>query len=315
MQNRRLLAEDRVDFTIGYYVEDHNRVEVWSPALLLETDVNQTTVIRVQGMYDVVSGASPTGAPPARYTKAVYQTINATQSSTGITGYNVVSGPSGTTRTPIYGSVNQVTKTKQLVQVPYGDPHLPMHVFEDERLGLNLEVEKRLGDYLLNSSVSFGQESDYESVSGTFKLGREFNHKTTVLSAGVSFGHDWVQHKALNRWDGKDSVEGLISLVQVINPTTMLTVTGSLESASGYLDDQYKVASVGGSIVPEHRPDSRERRVAYVMLNHMFKSVNGSVEASYRLYNDSFGIDANTYSVAWLQNLGPHWVISPSFRY
>ena len=315
MVNRRSLAEDRVDFSIGYYVEDHHRVEVWSPVLLWEADLNRSSIIRVQGVYDVVSGASPTGAPLTRNTKAVTQTANTTQNGVGIVGYNVVSGPSGTKRTPIYGTVSQTAKTQQTVYVPYGEPFLPTHEFHDERMGLNLELENRVGDWLLDNSVSFGQESDYESVSGTVKVGREFNHKATVLSAAVSFGHDWVERRALNRWDGKDSVEGLLSVAQVINTTTLLTVSGSLGSASGYLDDQYKYASVNNAIIPEHRPDHRERRVAYVMLNHMFEPLHGSLEASYRFYNDSYGIDANTFGLTWLQNIGKHWVVAPSVRY
>ena len=81
------------------------------------------------------------------------------------------------------------------------------------------------------------------------------------------------------------------------------------------MDDQYKYASVDGLIIPEHRPDKRDRRVGFIMLNHMFKPLNGSLEASYRYYNDSFGVTANTLGLAWYQNIGKNWVVSPSFRY
>ncbi|MBL9145645.1 MAG: DUF3570 domain-containing protein [Verrucomicrobiaceae bacterium] len=301
--NRSGHAEDRVDFSLGYYLEDHNRVEVWSPVLLWEADFNKSSVIRVQAVYDVVSGASPTGAPPARRTKEVTTTVYSTS-------YDVVGGPSGTTT-----QVRRVTSTKQTALVPYGKPILPLHEFEDRRLGLNLELEHRLEDWILSGSVAYGTESDYESLAGTIKVGREFNSKTTLINAGLSVGHDWVLHPALDRWDGKDSIEGLMSLVQVINPTTLLTVSGSLGSASGYLDDQYKYASVDDVLMPEHRPDQRDRRVGYVMLNKMIEPLHGSLEATYRLYNDSFGVTANTYGLTWFQKLGKNWILAPSVRY
>ncbi len=303
MSHRRVAAEDRLDYSLGYYLEDHHRVEVWSPVLLWEADLNANSIIRVQAVYDVVSGASPTGAPPVRKTKEVTTTSYSTS-------YDVVGGPSGRTTT-----VQRVSSSSQTTLVPYGKAILPLHDFEDERLGLNLEVQNKFDDWTLNSSVAYGQESDYESLSGTVKLGREFNQKATLVNAGLSFGHDWVQRRAFDRWDGKDSIQGLISVVQVINPTTLLTVSASLESASGYLDDQYKYASVDSAIIPEHRPDERQRRVGYMMLNHMFEPLHGSLEASYRLYNDSYGITANTFGLTWFQNLGKHWVVAPSFRY
>ena len=87
MPVRRALAEERVDFTLGYYLEDDNRVEVWTPALLWEADLNRSTVIRVQGIYDVVSGASPTGAPMTRKTREVTQEV-VTTASTSACGAN-----------------------------------------------------------------------------------------------------------------------------------------------------------------------------------------------------------------------------------
>ena len=296
MSHRRVTAEERLDFSLGYYLEDHHRVEVWSPVLLWEADLNATSIIRVQAVYDVVSGASPSGAPMTRKTREVTNNVS----------YNVVSGPSGRTRS---------VTTQETTVVPYGKPYLPLNEFQDERLGLNLEVEHRMGDWILDGSVSYGQESDYESLSGTVKVGHEFNQKATVVNAGLSVGHDWVFRKPLDRWDDKDSIQGLVSVVQAINPTTLLTLSASLESASGYLNDQYKYASVDSLIVPEHRPSERQRRVAYMMLNHMFEPLHGSLEASYRFYNDSYGITANTLGLTWYQNIGKRWVIAPSFRY
>ena len=301
--SRHTQAEDRLDFSLGYYLEDHNRVEVWSPVMLLESDIGQHSVIRLQAVYDVVSGASPTGAPPAQRTREETKTVYSTS-------YAVVSGPSGATST-----VKQVKSSQETVLVPYGEPVLPLHEFEDRRLGLNLELETRLNDWILSGSASYGTESDYDSLSGTVKVGHEFNRKATLVSAGLSVGHDWVWHPSLNDWDDKDTLEGLVSVVHAINPTTLLTLSASLGTASGYLDDQYKYAQIDDLLLPEHRPDQRDRRVFFAMLNHMFEPLNGSLEASYRLYDDSFGVTASTYGLTWYQNLGKHWVIAPTLRY
>lgn len=314
---RRVLAEDRVDLTLGYYIEDHHRVEVWSPALLLETDINPSTVMRLQGIYDVVSGASPTGAPVTRKIRTVTKEIITTQSTTVVTGFNTISGATGipSTQVPITGTVSKSTKTLQTSIVPYGRPYLPMQDFDDQRLGLNLEFEHYAKDWIYTGGVAYGNESDYESVAGTLKVSRELNHKDTVLSLGASLGHDWVLNPTLHEWDGKDIIESILSVAQVIDTKTLLTLSGTLGTSWGYLDDQYKYASVDDVIVHEKRPDARDKRIAMLMLNHAFDSLNGSLEASYRFYNDSYGIAAHTLGFAWYQHLGKYLVLSPSVRY
>ena len=314
---RRIMAEDRVDLTLGYYVEDHHRVEVWSPALLLETDINPSTVMRLQGIYDVVSGASPTGAPMTRKTKVVTKQIVTTQTSSVVTGFNTISGPTGvpSTQVPIFGTVSKSTKTVQTTIVPYGPEFLPMQDFADERLGLNLEFEHRRNDWLYTAGVAYGNESDYESLMGSLKVSREFNNKATVVGLGASFGHDWVLNPTLHEWDGKDTLESLLSVSQVINRKTLLTISGTLGTSWGYMDDQYKYASLNDAIVHEKRPDARDKRILMAVLNREFDCLNGSLEASYRLFNDSYGINAHTFGLAWYQHIGKYFILAPSVRY
>lgn len=314
---RRALAEERVDFTLGYYLEDDNRVEVWTPALLWEADLNRSTVIRVQGIYDVVSGASPTGAPMTRKTREVTQEVVTTASTSVVTGYDVIAGPTGTpgTPVPVYGTVASQTKTKQTLLVPYGRPYLPMQEFYDERLSLNAELEHRYRDWILSGGVAYGTETDYESLTGTLKAGREFNHKATLVSLATSFGHDWILDPVVDDWDNRDTVEGLLSVVQAVDPKTLLTLSGTLGRSEGYLSDQYKYSSVDDVIVHEQRPDSREKRIAHVLLNRSFDCLNGSLEAMYRFYNDSYGVDAHTFGFTWFQHLGKRFILAPSVRY
>lgn len=310
---RRSAAEDRVDFTLGYYVEDNHRVEVWTPALLWEADLNRSTIIRVQGIYDVVSGASPTGAPMTRKTKTVTQEVI----TSIVTGYDVIAGPTGTpgTTVPIVKTAASQTKTQQTLLVPYGRRYLPVQEFYDERLSLNVELEHRHQDWILTGGVAYGTETDYESLAGTLKLGREFNHKATLVSLGGSVAHDWILDPELDDWVDRETVEGLVSVAQAINSRTLLTVSGTLGSAQGYLHDQYKYASVDDVIVHEQRPDSRDKRIAHVLLNRTVEPLHGSLEAMYRYYSDTYGIRAHTVGFTWFQRLGRQVVLAPSIRY
>ncbi len=317
MPLRRSLAEEHLDLTQGYYLEDHHRVEVWSSALYWETNVMPDTVLRFQGIYDVVSGASPTGAPRTRRTREVTkEVVVTTPGAPVVVGYNTVSGPTGSggASTPIFAAPATMTVLQTEI-VPYGKPYLPLQEFEDQRLGLNLELEQRLGDWLLTGGVAYGYESDYAALAGTLKIGRELNHKTTLVTLGASLGQDWILNPEIDDREIKDTLEGLLSVAQVINTKTLLTLSGTLGTASGFLDDQYKYASVDEEIIREQRPDTRDRRIVHVLLNRTFDSLNGSLEGMYRFYNDTYGIDAQTFGLTWFQRWGKHVILAPSIRY
>ena len=121
----------------------------------------------------------------------------------------------------------------------------------------------------------------------------------------------------------------LIGLNQLLSPKTVLSVNLTLGYADGYLDDPYRrttfllpdspdpifsdSASVNASA--EHRPSHRFKQVGYTSLTQFIKPLDASIEGSYRLYHDDWGILANTVSITWNQKLGRHLTLSPLFRF
>lgn len=312
---RRVLAEDRLDLKYYFYKEDSNRVQSWGPSFHWETDLNPETTLKIGGVFDAISGATPTGAPLTQKTHA--KTIVVPVGATGGTTTTVaVSGASGrTSSTTTVTTAPQILTQKVVVQVPYGPHYLPMQAFNDERVALNGELSRRLGDYILTGGLAVSNESDYNSFAASLKLDREFNNKNTVVSAGFSITHDLVKDIALHSWDDKNTLEGLIGLTQVIDPRTLFTIDYTFGSESGFLNDQYKVAQVGTDIIPEQRPKFRDRNTIYMSLSHFFDCLNGSIETDYRYYKDSYGIRANTVDVRWNQKIGSQLIISPNVRY
>jgi hypothetical protein len=101
----------------------------------------------------------------------------------------------------------------------------------------------------------------------------------------------------------------------VLSPTTLLTLNAVRGRVSGLLSDPYKVTELNGAIMPERRPDNKDKNIAYISLAQYFDALNGSLEGSYRYYNDTFGIDAHTITLAWYQKIGRQWVVRPMLRY
>ena len=305
---RKTDAEDRADFKFSYYLEDHHRTEAFSPALLIETDLTPNTILTIQSVYDVISGATPTGEPMKRKTREVVVEVPTAQTS-----YVAVSGASGqgTTLVPVASSAT----TTQTTLEEYGKPYLPMADYEDQRWALNLGLRHRHGEWVVDAGMAYSTESDYHSITESLIVSRDFNERMTTLSLGASLTQDNVRDTPTGDWLDKDTVEGQVQIAQVIDPFTLLKVSFVAGTSWGYLDDQYKFVLLNNEVIDEKRPDSRDKQIIYTSLNRFIDPLNGALEASYRFYTDTYGIDAHTFGLDWFQNLGPKLILVPGVRY
>jgi hypothetical protein len=89
---RRAEGEERLDFKTLYYKEDGNRMQVFAPAVNFEKEITPTLTIKIEGVYNSISGATPTGAPPVN--TPARTTSGTTVSSSGST-YTAPSPSSG----------------------------------------------------------------------------------------------------------------------------------------------------------------------------------------------------------------------------
>lgn len=322
---RKGAAEDRAEFKFSYYLEDHHRTEAFSPSLYLQTDLSPNTILTVQSVYDVISGATPTGEPMKRKTRQTTTTTPAA-TTTGATqtvqqtSYVAVTGASGrvtlvpvTTTVPV--STTAATPAAQSTSQEYGKPYLPLTEFEDQRLAVNLGLRHRAGDWVIEGGAAYSTESDYDSLAGSLVVSRDFNQRMTTLSLGTSFTHDSVRDTPTGNWEEKESLDGQFQIAQVIDAKTLLKVSYVAGTSWGYLDDQYKFVSLNDEIIDEQRPGRRNKQIVYVSLNRAIDSLHGALEASHRFYRDTYGIEAHTFGLDWYQNLGPKLILVPSVRY
>jgi len=57
-------AEDHVDTKFEYYIEDANRIKIVTQGVLFEKSLTANLSLKGEYVYDGISGATPTGAPP-----------------------------------------------------------------------------------------------------------------------------------------------------------------------------------------------------------------------------------------------------------
>ena len=204
--------------------------------------------------------------------------------------------------------------------------------------------------YTMTAGLGFSTEYDYTHVGANLGVTRDFNRRNTTLSAAVAYAQEDIDpvggtplplalmqdvgdDSSKAGTDSKDVLDLLLSVTQVIGPSTVLRVNYSYSDSSGYLTGPYKILSVvdpvtgdtvarapaTGVLGPagfyryESRPDSRRKQGLYAELKHDF---TGKVlGVSYRFGTDDWGIDSHTLDARLRWPIGEFNYVEPHLRY
>jgi len=222
---------------------------------------------------------------------------------------------SPTSQLRVIGTVDTITGA-----TPTGEPAetwngpVPLASLEDERTAGSVEVSEQWGRAGITVGYARSTESDYASDGVSLNTVIDFNEKATLLRLGVAGTADEIRVFFTDERQDKRTYDLLVGVTQVINARTTLTANLTHGRAEGYLTDPYKIIRRKTEILPgvvlpltfpENRPGEREKWIGYVAFNRAWPEVGagGALEASYRLYHDSFGVDSHTVAFGWLQKV------------
>jgi hypothetical protein len=186
------------------------------------------------------------------------------------------------------------------------------------------------GDFsrqLKNLNVAFGfaesREPDYVSDGWSVITLTDFNEKNTTLRAGLAGTYDRVEVFFEPAYLPKHTNDAIVGITQLLDPHTFVTLNFTWGRATGYLAEPHKFVAKSIEVFTniflhedfgENSPDVRDKGTLFASVNHAFTAVNGALEASYRFYADTFGVDAHTVEVTWLQHLGTRFILEPVVR-
>jgi hypothetical protein len=352
---KRLRGEEYLASKILYYAEDKDRIKVFAPTFALQRESLDGWTIKVDGIFNSISGATPTGAPTPLATPAVRRTayysrpstppppsgggddeddqetdterdsfISAKQSTpaakfsalSAATPSNPPPSGGGSTPPPAGGTGSSSTTVVPGASASSAQAaQVPTVDFSDERVGLNIGVSKRIGRHTPGGQLSYSSESDYTSLGLSLQDAVDFNRKNTTLVFGGAYTHDMIAPANSTLDQTKDTVDLMLGVTQVLSPSTLLTLNLSVGQVNGFISDPYKVVEMNGVLKGEKRPDSKDKQILYVALDQFIAPLNGTAEISLRHYQDGFGVTAETLTLEWFQKIGEHFILAPLVRY
>ena len=171
-------GEDQVGFSHESYVEDHGRMTVNTEALRVQLTLSPWLDVTARGVYDAISGATPTGAPAIDQLTLRRPITHEPVPNSAITGFTrLIDGVSGAS--PVAGAA-------------VSHSAIPLAESRDIRRGGDVAFGLTFGPSRLTPQISYSQENDYVSWAGGLNYSLELNDNNTVLSAGWSHAYDRV---------------------------------------------------------------------------------------------------------------------------
>lgn len=309
-------GDNRLESSLLLYSET-NRVTAGEGILSLTRALKDGRFVSGRFTLDGLTGASPNGATPS----------NAIQTFTR---------PSGN------GSY-----TVKPGEIPLD------RTFKDTRYGFDGSLTLPLDRF---STAVFGGhvslEHDYTSVGTSVALSRDLNKRNTTLSVSAAVSHDNVSPlggtpaplslmtattggegrgeddedgEIESPGKGKNVLDAMFGITQVLDRRTLLRFNYSLNHASGYLNDPYKLLSVvqptgaGDPGEPLHylyeaRPDSRTKHALFGELRR-YIGRGHTINLSYRYFWDDWGIVSRTLDVHYHLPLVKGHALEPHVRW
>jgi hypothetical protein len=301
-------ADTQIDSGLLYYQEDKGRVRSVDAIVKLTHDFGDERALGVTFAADSLSGGSPNGAIASHSVQTFATPSSRVQGDGEDDGEHLYSVEPG--KQPLVAD------------------------FKDLRAALDINWSQPLG---VGNKLSVGghlsHEYDFLSVSANGSFSHDFNNKNSTLAMGISTEFDQIKavggapvagsdYALQNKTRGNESkrVYGAqLGFTQVIARNWITQLNLSVDRASGYLNDPYKVLSrVDGmgnllGYQYENRPDSHTRRSLY--FSNKVALGRSVLDLSFRYGTDDWGIGSQTAELHYRMPVIGSIYIEPQVRW
>ena len=172
------------------------------------------------------------------------------------------------------------------------------------------------------ASFSNSKENDYDADTASFSISQDMFGDLTTVQLSFSRGKDDVTRRGDPTFAQKvDRHIYGIDVSQIVSKKLILAASWETTTEEGFLNNPYRRVRFVDAGVPlgysyefERYPRTRTGN-AIGLRGRYYLPYRAAVQGDYRWYNDTWGIDSNTFEVSYTQPVGDHMIFDAHFRY
>ena len=274
---RAATADDYAGYRYEDYREDNGRIHVRTHTIASQVELTPWLTAKGKYVYDGISGATPTGAPP----------------------------PAGSDKVPT-AVINDIRRAYSL--------ELPMK-FGAHGIAPSFSWSRESDYESIGAAATYSVELNQKNTTLLLGVSRDFDrvipNRGTYIFASQDKSKQDVLLGVIQLLDPETVLTANLTFSYVDG--YLADPYKGVNFFINYLDPSFNPSPLG--LKAEKRPDERFDQIANVSLSRFFKPLNASMEAVYRFYHNDYGIFSHTASLTWFQKIGSSVVVSPMFRF
>ncbi len=182
-------------------------------------------------------------------------------------------------------------------------------------------------DYLRDkTTMSFGYtrsvESDYDATTLSIGISQDMFGDLTTVSLGFALGDNTVYDNTRPDFEEESRVRSYrVSISQILTKSLVMALALETITDEGYLNNPYRDYRFVDGTVPqgyqfrdEKYPGTRTSNALAIRGNYYLEQ-RAALHAGYRVFRDSWGIDANSIELGYTLPYGEDWIFEASVRF
>lgn len=193
--------------------------------------------------------------------------------------------------------------------------------YEEERTQTSVGFSYLNDKTVLSMNFTNSSENDYEADTAYFSISQDFFSNLTTVAISYTLGDDTVMQNGDDTFmEELERQSYRLDLSQVITKNSVLTLAVESITDEGFLNNPYRQVRyvdpsvpVGYSYQSEVYPNTRNSTAA-ALTGKYFLPYRAVIFGEYRVYSDSWGIDASNYELGYIHPFEYDLTLEVSYR-
>ncbi len=191
--------------------------------------------------------------------------------------------------------------------------------YTEERTEYGFGVDYLQDTSTLSLAFSNSGENDFVADAVHFSISQDMFGDLTTVSLGYSRGFDDITATGNDGFERKANRQNFkLGISQILTKSFLMELNFETISDEGYLNNPYRSVRYlsGGSYAyqGEVYPNTRTSHAAALRAVY-YLPYRAAIKAEYRLFTDTWGIQANTIEAGYVHPFADDWIIEFTYRY